>query len=202
MKHQSRAELGSGLTWILPLGSHTASPRKLHVWRAFGCSQFKIPALTSELASKGRQRWSNQPRWISPRAGQALLIWLWPIKPALSLPTLPLDVTDSQKPGRKDTAVPKMPKNTQGPAFCWSCRQEGQSQPGTCTHHSEQRGRVQHLLEGRFNHLQGTRLQVTAFSSSLKIRTCTVSHHKMKSLLPSRTLTAIISSPSNSTGKL
>lgn len=123
------------------------------------------------------------------------------MKTALSLLTLPLDVTDSQKAGRKDTAMPKMPKNTEGPAFCWFCRQEGQSQPETSTDPSEQRGRVQRLLGVKFSHLQGTRLQVIAFASSLKIRTYTVSHHKMKSLLPFGTLTAIISSPSNSTGK-
>lgn len=116
-----------------------------------------------------------------------------------SLLTLPLDVTDSQKTVRKDTAMPKI---TEGPAFCWFWREEGQSQPETCIDHSEQRGWVQHLLEGKFNHLQGTRFQLIAFASSLKIKTCTVSHHKMKSLLPSGTLTAIISSPSNSIGKL
>lgn len=102
--------------------------------------------------SQGKQRWSNQPFWISPRASTADLAM------AMSLLTLPLDVTDSQKAGRKDTAMPTMPKNTQGPALCWLCRQKGQSQPETCTDCSKQRGRVQHLLEGKFNHLQETRL--------------------------------------------
>lgn len=154
------------------------------------------------LHSKGRQKWSNQPSWIPPRASQALLICLWPMKPAMSLLTLPLGVTDSQKSQKKGHSHAQDAQEQPGPAFCWFCRQEGQSQPETCTNHSKQRGRVQHLLKGKFNHLKGTRLQVTAFASSLKIRTCTVSHHKMQSLLPSGTLTAIISSPGNSIGKL
>lgn len=98
--------------------------------------------------SQGRQRWSDQALWIPPRASQALLIWLWPTKPALSLLTLPLDVTDSQKLEESHSHAQDAQEH---PAFCWFCRKEGQSQPETCTDHSEQRGRVQHLLSSSRN---------------------------------------------------
>lgn len=62
---------------------------------------------------------------------KALLIWLWPIKPSLSHLTLPLEATDYQKAGRKEvTALPNTLTswNSQGTAFCWLCRQEGESE--------------------------------------------------------------------------